>query len=201
LLGRTLEQNPLNPEFNAATAPPLRTVIDLEGLHPEADHPSNLTRRERFNAWLCRSDLVKYGPDYFASFAAVLGKPEMVEQIPVVKMRWAPAKSLDVKQSTVAGNLQTIPEFLGQGGVGDPAQQTEGVWEQNVLSILAHVILFPGDLGNGERIMSILQRRSIEDKPWLRYQYVIYIMDLFHLKMAAADAIWRIFIDFESNST
>ncbi|KAJ7715495.1 hypothetical protein B0H14DRAFT_2302275, partial [Mycena olivaceomarginata] len=145
-------KNPLNPEFNAATAPPLRTVIDLEGLHPEADHPSNLTRRERFNAWLCRSDLVKYGPDYFASFAAVLGKPEMVEQIPVVKMRWAPTKSLDVKQSTVAGNLQAIPEFLGQGGVGDPAQQTEGAWEQNVLSILAHVILFHGDLGNGERI-------------------------------------------------
>ncbi|KAJ7754037.1 hypothetical protein B0H16DRAFT_1232886, partial [Mycena metata] len=56
------------------------------------------------------------------------------------------------------------------------------------------VILFHGDLGTGERLMAILQRRAIEDMPWHRYQYVIYVMGLFHLKMAAADAIWRIFI-------
>ncbi|KAJ7090155.1 hypothetical protein C8R44DRAFT_835959 [Mycena epipterygia] len=191
-------KNPLNPAFDTTTAPPPRTVIDLENLHPEADHPSQLTRRERFNSWLFRADLVKYGPDYFNGFSAVLGNPEMVEQVPVVKMRWAPARSLDIKQSTVAGNLQAIPEFLEQGGVGEPSQKIEGIWERNVLSIIAFVILFHGDLGTGERIMSLLQRRSIEDTPWNRYQYVIYIMGLFHLKMAAADAIWRIFIEPKS---
>ncbi|KAJ7921082.1 hypothetical protein B0H13DRAFT_1506201, partial [Mycena leptocephala] len=61
------------------------------------------------------------------------------------------------------------------------------------LSIVAYVILFHGDLGTGERLMSLLQRRSIEHSPWERYQYVIYVMGLFHLKMACADAIWRIF--------
>ncbi|KAJ6617197.1 hypothetical protein B0H10DRAFT_2164482 [Mycena sp. CBHHK59/15] len=191
-------KNPLNPAFDAATASPPLTVIDLElhldGLHPETVHPSNLTRRERFNSWLFRSDLIKYGPRYFDVFSAILGKPEMVEQIPVVPMRWAPARSLDVKQSTVAGNLQAIPEFLEQGGVGDPSEKKEGIWERNVLSIIAYVLLFHGDLGTGERIMSLLQRRAIEDTPWRRYQYVIFIMGLFHLKMAAADAIWRIFI-------
>ncbi|KAJ6567851.1 hypothetical protein B0H10DRAFT_2200069 [Mycena sp. CBHHK59/15] len=161
-------KNPLNPAFDATTAPPPRTVIDLERLHPEVDHPSNLTRRERFNSWLFRSDLVKYGPDYFDEFSTVLGKPEMVEQIPVVKMRWAPTQSLDIKQSTVVGNLQAIPGFLEQGGVGDPSEKIEA---------------------------TLVQRRSIEDTPWRRYQYVIYIMGLFHLKMAAADAIWRIFIE------
>ncbi|KAJ7750541.1 hypothetical protein B0H16DRAFT_1663309 [Mycena metata] len=118
----------------------------------------------------------------------------MVEQISVKKMRWGPAQSLDIKQSTTAGNIQVVPELLEQGGVGDPSEKVEGIWEHNVLSIIAYVILFHGDLGTGERLMAILQRRAIEDTPWRRYQYVIYVMGLFHLKMAAADAIWRIFI-------
>ncbi|KAJ7908542.1 hypothetical protein B0H13DRAFT_2233244 [Mycena leptocephala] len=193
------KKNPLNPAFESTTAPPPHTIIDLErhldDLHPETAHPSNLTCRERFNSWLFRADLLKYGPNYFEDFFAMLGKPDMVEQVPVVQMRWAPARSLDVKQSTVAGNLQAIPKFLEQGGVGDPSEKVEGIWERNVLSIIAYVILFHGDLGTGERIMSLLQRRAIEDTPWRRYQYVIYIMGLFHLKMAAADAIWRIFIE------
>ncbi|KAK6984414.1 hypothetical protein R3P38DRAFT_3452552 [Favolaschia claudopus] len=50
-------------------------------------------------------------------------------------------------------------------------------------------------LGTGERIASILERRSIEATPWRRYQYIVFVMGLFHLKMAAADAIWRIFIE------
>ncbi|KAJ6467053.1 hypothetical protein C8R47DRAFT_1179942 [Mycena vitilis] len=192
-------KNPLNPAFDSTTAPAAPTIIDVEmhidGLHPETIHPSNLTRRERFNSWLFRSALITYGPNYFDQFSATLGKPEMVEQIPVRPMRWAPARSLDIKQSTVAGNLQAIPEFLAQGGVGDPSEKNEGIWERDVLSIVPYVVLFHGDLGTGERIASLMQRRSIEDTPWRRYQYVIFIMGLFHLKMAAADAIWRIFIE------
>ncbi|KAF8155193.1 hypothetical protein K438DRAFT_1910147 [Mycena galopus ATCC 62051] len=133
-------RNPLNPTFNAAC-----TV---------RRPPIQFNARRTIQCLVFRSDLIKYGPDYFTGFAAVLGKPEMVEQIPVVQMRWGPAKSLDA-----------IPEFLGQGGVRDPAQRTEGVWERNVLSILAYVILFHSDLGTGEHIMSILQRRSIKDTP------------------------------------
>ncbi|KAK7055893.1 hypothetical protein R3P38DRAFT_2682417 [Favolaschia claudopus] len=192
-------KNPLNPTTDPKTLHPTRTILDLEqhfeSLHPEILHPSNLTCRERFNAWLFRMDLIKYGPEFFSAFATKQGKPEMVEQIPVVKMRWAPARSLDIKQSTVAGNLQAIPEFLEQGGVGDPSEKFEGIWERNVKSMVPYVVLFHGDLGTGERIASILERRSIEETPWRRYQYVIFIMGLFHLKMAAADAIWRIFIE------
>ncbi|KAJ7899234.1 hypothetical protein B0H14DRAFT_3104540 [Mycena olivaceomarginata] len=110
-------------------------------------------------------------------------------------MRWAPAKSMDTKQSTVAGNLKVVPDILEQGGVGDPTQDKDSIWESTLLSIVAYVILFHGDLGTGERLMTLLQRRSIEHSPWQRYQYVIYVMGLFHLKMACADAIWRIFIE------
>ncbi|KAJ7442353.1 hypothetical protein B0H11DRAFT_1749235 [Mycena galericulata] len=189
------KNNPLNPDFDARSAPPPRTVTDLEDLHPEQDHPSGLTRRERFNAWKFLFDLITFGPLFFNQFLAEHGTPEMIEQVPVVKMRWAPAKSMDIKQSTVAGNIEVIPELLEQGGVGDPSQEDNSIWERNVLSIVAYVILFHGDLGTGERIMSLLQRRSIEHSPWHRYQYVIYVMGLFHLKMACADAIWRIFIE------
>ncbi|KAJ7766969.1 hypothetical protein DFH07DRAFT_955088 [Mycena maculata] len=89
------KSNPLNPEFDASKAPPPRTVTDLENLHPEQeDHPSGLTRRERFNAWKFRLDLITYGPDFFRKFHTTLGNPEMMEQIPLARMRWA-AKSQD----------------------------------------------------------------------------------------------------------
>ncbi|KAJ7939588.1 hypothetical protein B0H13DRAFT_1575033, partial [Mycena leptocephala] len=104
-------------------------------------------------------------------------------------------KSMDTKQSTVAGNIKVVPDLLEQGDVGDPTQDKDSIWESTLLSIVAYVILFHGDLGTGERFMSLLQRRSIEHSPWQRYQYVIYVMGLFHLKMACADAIWRIFIE------
>ncbi|KAJ7872617.1 hypothetical protein B0H14DRAFT_3083616 [Mycena olivaceomarginata] len=66
--------------------------------------------------------------------------------------------------------------------------------------MIAFVILFHGDLGTDERILSLLQRCSIEETPWHRYQGVIYVMGLFHLKMAAADAIWRIFLEPKTGS-
>ncbi|KAJ7827556.1 hypothetical protein B0H13DRAFT_2373776 [Mycena leptocephala] len=156
------KNNPLNPDFDASKAPPPRTVTDLEDLHPEQDHPSGLTRRERFNAWKFLFDLLTYGPHFFHQFLSGLGLPEMIEQIPVTKMRWAPAKSMDTKQSTAAGNLKVVPDLLEQGGVSDPTQDTDSVWESTLLSIVAYVILFHGDLGTGERLMSLLQRRSIE---------------------------------------
>ncbi|KAF8214387.1 hypothetical protein K438DRAFT_2149740 [Mycena galopus ATCC 62051] len=134
------KNNPLNPLFDRSQAAPTRTIHDLEDLHPEADHPSGLTRRERFNAWKFLLDLVTYGPQFFHQFRRVVGKPEMIEQIPVVKMRWAPAKSMDIKQSTVAGNIQVIPELLEQGGVGDPSQESSSIWEQNVISIIPYKI-------------------------------------------------------------
>ncbi|KAJ7172147.1 hypothetical protein C8R46DRAFT_1258157 [Mycena filopes] len=104
-------------------------------------------------------------------FLPILGLPEMVEQIPVVQMRWAPARSMDTKQSTVAGNLKVVPDLLEQGGVGDPNQENGSIWERTILSMVAY------------------------HTPWQRYQYVIYVIGLFHLKMACADAIWRIFIE------
>jgi hypothetical protein len=104
---------------------------------------------------------------------------------------------MDINQSKVAGNLRAIPDLLVQGGVGDP---TEGVsdddkWEPDIVDIRAFVVLFWGNLGTAEQIMSLLERQSIEATPWRCYQYVVFIMGLFHLKMVCADALWQIFIE------
>jgi len=63
------------------------------------------------------------------------------------------------------------------------------------LSLIQYVVLFFGDLAAFERVMGVMKRRSIEHTPWRRFQFVIFVMGFFHLKMAAADAIWRIFLE------
>ncbi|TFK61620.1 hypothetical protein BDN72DRAFT_872713 [Pluteus cervinus] len=60
-----------------------------------------------------------------------------------------------------------------------------------------HTILVSGDLLTGERIRRLLESRKIESTPWLRFQNIVFVMGLFHLKMACVDAIWRIFISKE----
>jgi hypothetical protein len=176
-------------------------------LHPEADHPSGLTRRERWNAWKFKSDLFEHsGHAEFSDRLQTLESPESVEQIPVVRMRYAPARSLDTNQSTHAGNISAMDNFLFQGGVGpplppldpnekDPAKIAQHRRLRQLISIIKYVVLFFGDLGTYERVQGVLLRRSIETTPWRRYQFVVFVMGFFHLKMAAADAIWRIFIE------
>ncbi|KAJ7101209.1 hypothetical protein C8R44DRAFT_641767 [Mycena epipterygia] len=132
--------------------------------------------------------------------------PETVEQIPLVKMRYAPARAMDINQSTHAGNISAVENLLGQGGVGpplpledpkekDPVRIAQRKRMRKLVSILKYVVLFFGDLGTFERVQGVLLRRSIESTPWLRHQFMVFVMGFFHLKMACADAIWRIFIE------
>lgn len=60
--------------------------------------------------------------------------------------------------------------------------------------IAKYAVLFHGNLGTGERIAQVLQCRSIEKTPYNRYQFVIFVMGLFHLKMACTDTVWHILI-------
>ncbi|KAJ7939849.1 hypothetical protein B0H13DRAFT_2457922 [Mycena leptocephala] len=193
----------LNPTLDSLPAP---QEHNLEAIHPESNHPSGLTRRERFNAWKFKSDLFEHSPPAFRDHLKILESPETVEQIPLIKMRYAPARAMDTNQSTHAGNITAMADLLRQGGVGppppphnpsesDPAKIAQRKRLQNLVSLLKYVVLFFGDLGTAERVQGILLRHSIESTPWLRYQFVIFVMGFFHLKMACADAIWRIFIE------
>lgn len=101
---------------------------------------------------------------------------------------------MDTPNSTVAGNMDAIADLLAQGGIGNVNSRTSTSNESALLDIEDFVVLFHGDLGTGERIAQILKQQAIETTPWNWYQFVIYVFGLFHLKMACADAIWRIFI-------
>ena len=163
---------------------PLVETKHLLMLHPEAPHPSNLPCRERFNAWKFLHDLIYFGPDYFHKFCNTLGDPEEIECIPVVKTSQVPNRTLDISPNAPAQNAEAINSLLRQAGVGDPAEDTR------VETIGNHAILISGDLLTGECIRSLLDSRSEESTPWRRMQFIVYVMGLFHLKMACADAIW-----------
>jgi hypothetical protein len=193
------DKSTLNPMNDSAQVE--KTCVDLLCLHPEPvpSPPNGLSRRQRYQSWRFRSDLYNHGPEYFHQFKETLALPEEIDQIPVVKMRYAPARSMDINESTHAGNIGAITNLVHQGGVGDrddlSKQERKTIWLEKTVSLLSYVVLFFGDLATFERVIGVLQRRSIEGTPWRRFQFVIFVMGLFHLKMAAADAIWRIFLE------
>ncbi|KZP32766.1 hypothetical protein FIBSPDRAFT_907052 [Athelia psychrophila] len=190
------ERSHLNPDADPSDVPAQRSVADLENLHPEVDHPSGLTRRQRYIKWKFLEDLYEHGPECFREFAKDNGLPEWVEKVPVVKMRHAPARAMDINQSKVAGNIDAIANLMAQGGVGDPMEGIEPESRElnDVEDMREFVILWHGDLGTGERVLGLREQRAIEATAYRRYQHIIFLIGLFHLKMACADAIWRIFL-------
>lgn len=186
------EKSKLNPKRSQEAASDDLHVKDedLAQIHPEpGQHPSGLLRRERFNAWVFLRDLVHHGPKDFRQHREALGQPEPVDKIPLVKSRQVHAHMMDTACSTPAENAEVMDDMTTkQAGVGDPAE------DPSLVDLRNFVILLFGDLGVGERLQSVLASRSVEKTPWRRMQFVIYCLGLFHVKMACADAIWRIFI-------
>lgn len=165
----------------------------LLALHPQVEHPSGLDRRERFRAWQFKHDLFTHGPEYFRRFLATLGEPEDVERIPLVKTRQVPAAAMDVNQSSVDGNIKALLTLFQQLGIGDPTDKDD-LDQAGRRDIGDHVVLVHGDLATCERVQSIRHSRGEEKSTFRRFAMVIFIIGLFHLKMACADAIWKIFI-------
>ncbi|KAI6009197.1 hypothetical protein EDC04DRAFT_2871409 [Pisolithus marmoratus] len=103
----------------------------------------------------------------------MVGELEFIKAIPVVKMPIIAACMMEFVNSTVSGNIQSITGLLSQARIHDPKDK---------------------DLGTAEHVQAILQCWAVEDSPWNQCQYVIFIPGLFHLKMAATDALWHAFI-------
>ncbi|KAH9833826.1 uncharacterized protein C8Q71DRAFT_177393 [Rhodofomes roseus] len=182
------EQSLFNP-LNAGKT----EKIDWEkllNLHPEPDHPSGLSRRERWNAGQFMRDLFLHGPEYFRQFLTQLDDPEPIDPIPLVKSTQVPAMAMDINQSSVQGNIDALTALFQQAGVGDPSD-TE---QSGVRDVGNHVVLVHGDLSTCERVQSLRQSRGEESKAFRRFQLVIFVIGLFHLKMACVDAIWKVFI-------
>ncbi|KAI6006428.1 hypothetical protein EDC04DRAFT_2611449 [Pisolithus marmoratus] len=134
--------------------------------------------------------LVEHRPAYFQQFKDMVGEPEFIKAIPVVKMPIIAACMMEFVNSTVSGNIQSITGLLAQARIHDPKDKDD----PDMPDISDYVVLFHGDLGTAEHVQAILQCWAVEDSPWNQCQYVIFIPGLFHLKMAATDALWHAFI-------
>ncbi|KAG6875407.1 hypothetical protein C0992_003987, partial [Termitomyces sp. T32_za158] len=195
----------LNPNATTSDLPAGRTWKDLIDLiriqYPEISpsdqdqNGSQLTRHERFMAWKFLYDLCHYGPPYFAQFCEQVSLPTVIEQIPIIKTPILPVRAMEFSNSTISGNISSIKNILNQAGVGDP-NDPEISYE--VKDATLYIIMFHGDLGTGDRIFSIQLRRSVEKTPWNRFQYVVFVPGVFHIKMACANALWRLLISPQS---
>lgn len=146
-------------------------------------------RHSEFRVWLFLRDLIEHGPKYFQKFRKELSAPTPIgEPIPVKKTQIIPLQSLDISNSTVTGNIDTIEKLLEQTGLGDYELPTPTV------PLDQHILLFHGNLGTGDRINSAKLWRSIEGTPRFRLQFVVFVMGLFHTKMACTETIWRTFL-------
>ncbi|KIJ14140.1 hypothetical protein PAXINDRAFT_79788 [Paxillus involutus ATCC 200175] len=182
----------LNPQVDGHLLPQKQLV----NIHPEcaSNSESNLSCRDQFNSWMVLHDLCTYGPEYFHQFKSTIKDPDPIEQIPLVKTPIFAARAMDVNNSTMSGNIRAVVELLAQGGISDPVVVSDESSDTDSPDISQYVILIHGDLGTGERLQAAQLRRSIESTPWNRFQHVIFIPGLFHLKMACADALWHCFI-------
>ncbi len=175
-----------------APLPDWQNLLQIHPKHSELDS-QGMSSRDRWNAWKFLHDLCHHGPEYFAQFRAILGEPEVIEEVPLVKTKLVPARAMDINNGTVDGNRDAIQTLLAQGGVGDPNDAEEG-GQEDVVNATEHIVLFHGDLRSGEKIHLAQLRQMLERTPHRRLQSSIFVFGLFHLKMACADGIWRIFI-------
>ncbi|KAM6490750.1 hypothetical protein JOM56_014093 [Amanita muscaria] len=155
--------------------------MEAEGLSDDDDDKDS---RKKFNTWVFLRDLFKH-VDGFEDLRDQLEEPEEIEKIPVAKTEIYPAYAMDVNNSTVNGNIQAIELLMAQVGYGCPD-------DKEAIDVSEYIVLIHGDLGTAERINSILKRRSIEDRPWERFQYAKHCPGFFHVKMACAETLWRI---------
>ncbi|KAI0083556.1 hypothetical protein BDY19DRAFT_1079007 [Irpex rosettiformis] len=131
----------------------------------------------------------------FEQFQSNLGMPETILQIPVTKTTHIPCRAMDIDQSTVDGQAEILESLFTQANIGDPSDVS------GVEDISDYVVLVHGDLGTGERLHGSQDSRSIERTPVRGLRNPLFVMGLFHLQMAAADAIWRMFIKPKSQRT
>jgi len=174
---------------------PRVTFEQLLELHPKTIPPDGLHRRKRFNAWKYLSDLVEFGPPYFQKFKKNVGDPEVVEAIPLVKTTQVPMRTLDISPNTPGTNATALEAFFKGAGVGDPTIIASVHDPKNL------VMLVSGDLLTVQHLHSLRASRAEESTSWGRMQFIVLVMGLFHLKMACADSMWRIFIHNKAAQT
>ncbi len=184
-------------ELNPFASDPRRfdphgTLLRMMTLHPEPPTVANgrLSRRGRFRAHFLMRTLFEHGPSSFRQHLPSLSDPEPIEMIPDTKLEWLPYRAMDINQSKTSGNIEAIQNIFRQAGLGDPLKPGCSDFED----ISEYVTIMHGDLGTYKRVLSAKRQRSQEKTPYNHLQSVKFVIGLFHFKMAAADALWRVLV-------
>ncbi|KAM6489479.1 hypothetical protein JOM56_015036 [Amanita muscaria] len=180
-LWRKSRINPANSRKTGGT----KTYCDLVQLFTPVDGAASIN--DDFNTWIFLRDLIK-NIEGFEYLHGELENPDLLEAIPVVKTNIIPAYAMDINNSTIDGNMQAVERLMAQGGVG--GSDCNG----DTVDLSKHVVIIHGDLGTGKCIKSMMHERSLEYRPWERFQFIKFCPGFFHVKMACIDTLWRIFI-------
>jgi hypothetical protein len=138
--------------------------------------------------WFIKDTLIEnYLPDEYKD---LLGPVPSSKWIPIRKTVQHPARAMHIKASSTDGNVEIVENMEHQLGTADQ-------WYDS------HVHLCHGDLGTQEHHDTTMSFCSIEKSGKNRLQWLIPIPGVFHIRMAAVDAIWRMHIrdkDMRENS-
>lgn len=132
-------------------------------------------------AWHLRAILVQQEPS-FQIYKKELALPDTLNVLPLAKTVQYPANAINADEGQNDGNWQVLESLLTQSSV--PTERLE-----------ESVVLVHGDLATKERIDALRKMRSIEHSAKNRLDFVVFVPGLFHLKMAATDAFWRIHVE------
>ncbi|KAH9068260.1 hypothetical protein EDB83DRAFT_2222816, partial [Lactarius deliciosus] len=185
------EKDPRNPSPLAAASRVVFNEFDLVKYHA-MDHynqPSpgkDISPQQEAFAWHVREILVNHG-QYFGKLSKHLGALDPILEIPLTKTEQIPMRSMNIKQSSVDGNIEVMENLLQQGGLGDATEP--GFSTSGNVDISEFVLFVHGDLLMKEHLDTIKDSRRIEDTPKNRFQYVVFLLGLFHYKMACVDAL------------
>jgi hypothetical protein len=111
-----------------------------------------------------------------------LGSPEMVQVLPLAKTIQYPANAINADEGQNDGNWQVLVNVLEQSGVPDERL------EENI--ILVH-----SNLSMKERIDALRKMRTTEHSARNCLNFIVFVPDAFHIKMAATDSFWRMHIE------
>ena len=126
--------------------------------------------------WYIKSMIIEeYLP---LSYKDLLGPMPSSKWIDVEKSTQQPARAMHIKASSNDGNVEIVENLERQLG-------TKSEWYDS------YVRLCHGDLGTQERHDSTTFFRAIEATSQDRLQWLVRIPGIFHVRMAAVDAIWR----------
>ncbi|KAG1895706.1 uncharacterized protein F5891DRAFT_928633, partial [Suillus fuscotomentosus] len=166
----------------------MRTMMDpyKKDTYSRQINPTKPSPQTAAFAWHVQAILINQYQK-FKHFLKDLGEPETIKRIPVHMTHQIPCCVMDIKQSMTDGNIEVLEDLFRQGGIGDKRDSSFNA--DHDVDMTERIIFVHSDLLTKERLDTVRNSRQIKYTPKNCFQYVIFLLGLFHYKMACADAL------------